>query len=110
MSNPESYEPRPDPQNLTQHTNPQQNAKTGVDYEPHPSESIKLSSDQQHIVNAITSLYSGSASEEDMRVYANEAIYDDPWSYCKDRYEIAGQWYGEYNHHLTMPRMMPPLQ
>jgi hypothetical protein len=30
-----------------------------------------------------------------MQVYAQEAIYDDPWSYCDTRYKIAGQWYGE---------------
>ncbi|KAF7865709.1 hypothetical protein EAF04_005875 [Stromatinia cepivora] len=29
-----------------------------------------------------------------MRVYAEKAIYDDPWSYCDDRFKIAGQWYG----------------
>ncbi|CAD6441213.1 e1ae4ed2-ce9c-4bca-83ca-dd4e87bf9a21 [Sclerotinia trifoliorum] len=29
-----------------------------------------------------------------MRVYAGKAIYDDPWSYCDDRFKIAGQWYG----------------
>ncbi|KAL8748762.1 MAG: hypothetical protein Q9199_008074, partial [Rusavskia elegans] len=36
----------------------------------------------------------GSASEEDMRVYAEKAVYDDPWSFCDTRYKIAGQWYG----------------
>jgi hypothetical protein len=34
-----------------------------------------------------------------MQVYAPTAIYDDPWSYCDDRYKIAGQWYG-------IPKMM----
>lgn len=29
-----------------------------------------------------------------MLVYTEKAIYDDPWSYCDDRYKIAGQWYG----------------
>ncbi|KAF2812991.1 uncharacterized protein BDZ99DRAFT_460311 [Mytilinidion resinicola] len=29
-----------------------------------------------------------------MQVYAPNAIYDDPWSYCDDRYKVAGQWYG----------------
>ena len=43
----------------------------------------------------ITSLYSGSATEEDMKVYAAEAVYDDPWSFCDTRYKIAGQWYGK---------------
>ena len=29
-----------------------------------------------------------------MLVYAADAVYDDPLSYCDDRYKIAGQWYG----------------
>ncbi|KAF2202002.1 hypothetical protein GQ43DRAFT_440112 [Delitschia confertaspora ATCC 74209] len=29
-----------------------------------------------------------------MRVYAEKAVYDDPWSFCDTRYKIAGQWYG----------------
>lgn len=31
-----------------------------------------------------------------MQVYAENAIYDDPWSYCDTRYKIAGQWYGMF--------------
>lgn len=27
-------------------------------------------------------------------MYAHDAIYDDPWSYCDTRFKIAGQWYG----------------
>lgn len=48
------------------------------------------------MVQSICNLYSGSASKEDMLVYAEEAIYDDPWSYCDTRYKIAGQWYGSW--------------
>ena len=88
------YEHRPDPQATTGHDNPEANSSTGVDYEPHPEQSIKLSPERQDIVNAITRLYSGGASEDDMYVYAAEAVYDDPWSYCDTRYKIAGQWYG----------------
>ena len=91
----DAYEPRPDPQSLTANPNPSQNASSGVDYEPHPDQSIEISPERQQIVNHITSLYSGSANEEDMQVYAHEAIYDDPWSYCDTRYKIAGQWYGK---------------
>ncbi|KAI9822647.1 MAG: hypothetical protein M1827_000366 [Pycnora praestabilis] len=93
----DKYEPRPDPQSLT--SNPPDNSSSGVDYEPHPEKSIKVTPERQHIVHAITSLYSGSASEKDMQVYSQEAIYDDPWSYCDTRYKIAGQWYG-------IPKMM----
>ena len=87
-----AYEPRPDPQSLT--SNPSNNSSSGVDYEPHPEKSIQIPADRERIVKSITSLYSGSASEEDMQVYAAEAVYDDPWSYCDTRYKIAGQWYG----------------
>jgi hypothetical protein len=90
----DKYEIRPDPVALTQNSDASQNAPTGVDYEPHPENSIKVDEKQQKIVDSICRLYSGSASEDDMQVYATEAIYDDPWSYCDTRYKIAGQWYG----------------
>jgi hypothetical protein len=89
------YEIRPDPQALTGHSDPSKNSSTGVDYEPHPEKSIKLEPEQQQIVDSICNLYSGKANEKDMQVYANKAIYDDPWSYCDTRYKIAGQWYGQ---------------
>jgi hypothetical protein len=90
------YEKRPDPVALTHNDDdPSQNSSSGVDYEPHPEKSIKLEEEREKIVQSICNLYSGSASEEDMMVYAKEAIYDDPWSYCDTRYKIAGQWYGE---------------
>ena len=91
----QKHEPRPDPQSLTQNPDPSLNSSTGVDYEPHPELSIKVSPEREQIVKCITKLYSGSASEEDMQVYAHEAVYDDPWSYCDTRYKIAGQWYGK---------------
>ncbi|KAF2722580.1 hypothetical protein K431DRAFT_41476 [Polychaeton citri CBS 116435] len=84
-----TFEPHPDPQVLTG-----DNASADVDYEPHPEESIEISSEHEQIVKHITNLYSGSASEEDMEVYAAKSIYDDPFSYCDTRYKIAGQWYG----------------
>lgn len=85
-SNPESYEIRPDPQELTQnHKDPTQNSSTGVDYEPHPEDSIKLEPEREKIVRSICNLYSGAANEEDMSVYAEKSVYDDPWfvSPCK---------------------------
>ncbi|KAL1302991.1 hypothetical protein AAFC00_003307 [Neodothiora populina] len=91
---PQSYEIRPDPQALTQNADLSKNSSTGVDYEPHPEKSIKLEPQSEKIVKAICNLYSGSASEQDMQVYAEKSIYDDPWSYCDTRYKIAGQWYG----------------
>ena len=94
----QNYEPRPDPQALTSNPDPSQNSSTGVDYEPHPELSIKVSPEREQIIKCITNLYSGSASEEDMQVYAPEAIYDDPWSYCDTRYKIAGQWYGKCSY------------
>jgi hypothetical protein len=93
----DKYEIRPDPQKLTGHSDPSKNSSTGVDYEPNPEKSIKLEPERQAIVDSICNLYSGGANEKDMGVYAKEAIYDDPWSYCDTRYKIAGQWYGEYS-------------
>jgi hypothetical protein len=92
---PQAQEPRPDPIALTSNSDPSQNASSGVDYTPHPTKSLPLSPSRQKIIDSITRLYSGSASEEDMQVYAEKAVYDDPWSYCDTRYKIAGQWYGE---------------
>lgn len=37
-----------------------------------------------------------------MEVYAPEAIYDDPWSYCDTRYKIAGQWYGTCSYAMLI--------
>ena len=71
------------------------------DYEPHPSSSLSVSPEHEEIVKRISNLYSGSASKEDMEVYAAEAIYDDPWSYCDTRYKIAGQWYGRFELKLS---------
>ncbi|MCJ1386937.1 hypothetical protein MMC17_010066 [Xylographa soralifera] len=91
----DEYEIRPDPVALTHNNDdPSQNAESGVDYEPYPEKSLPISAEHDKILKAITSLYSGSASKEDMEVYAHDAIYDDPWSYCDTRYKIAGQWYG----------------
>lgn len=98
---PQSYEPRPDPHVLTvSDTDRARNVQQTIDYEPQHGRSLPISSSHQAIVNAITQLYSGSASEADMQVYDDEAIYDDPWSYCDTRYKIAGQWYG-------IPMIMP---
>jgi hypothetical protein len=87
----DEFEIRPDPVALTQ--NPQ-NPSSGIDYEPYPDQSLSISPEHEKIVQSICSLYSGSASESDMQVYAPEAVYDDPWSFCDTRYKIAGQWYG----------------
>jgi hypothetical protein len=84
----QKYEPNPDPSVSTH------NVSKDANYEPRPDKSIPISPQHQEIVNAITRLYSGSASESDMDVYSASAIYDDPWSYCDTRYKIAGQWYG----------------
>lgn len=103
----EQYEKRPDPVALTHNEDESQNAPLGVDYEPHPESSIELGSERQRIVQSITNLYSGSASEEDMHVYAEKAVYDDPWSFCDTRYKIAGQWYGMYFLLLTLDSLDP---
>ncbi|KAM3073455.1 hypothetical protein ACMFMG_004647 [Clarireedia jacksonii] len=84
------HEPHPNPHALIK-----PDSDSGeVNYTPNPSASISLSPEREKILKGITSLYSGSASEEDMKVYTENAIYDDPWSNCDSRYKIAGQWYG----------------
>ena len=94
MSNdPKDFEPHPDPQSLTSPVAGE--PKLDTDYEPHPEKSLKIDAGRQKVIQSICNLYSGSASEEDMQVYAEKAVYDDPWSYCDTRYKIAGQWYGE---------------
>lgn len=91
----DEFEKRPDPVALTHNADESQNSSSGVDYEPHPENSIKLNPEREKIVQSICNLYSGGASEDDMMVYGKEAVYDDPWSYCDTRYKIAGQWYGQ---------------
>lgn len=86
------YEPHPDPSISTANT--KTDNISDVDYEPYPAKSLPISPAQSAIITHITNLYSGSASEDDMHVYSPQSIYDDPLSYCKNRYEIAGQWYG----------------
>ncbi|OJK04256.1 hypothetical protein ASPACDRAFT_112707 [Aspergillus aculeatus ATCC 16872] len=63
-------------------------------YAPNPDASLPLSPTRQAIQRHILNLYGGSASASDMQVYAEQAVYDDPLSYCDTRYKIAGQWYG----------------
>jgi hypothetical protein len=52
-------------------------------YTPYPEKSIPLSLERQKILDSICALYSGSASEEDMNIYAEKAVYDDPLRYCE---------------------------
>lgn len=60
------------------------NAPTNEDYEPNPSASIKLEPERQHILDSVIRLYSGSGKndkgatgDQDIRVYAKKAVYDD---------------------------------
>lgn len=73
----EGHEPHPDPQLLTSNPNPGKNTSSGVDNEPHPESSIPVSAERENIIKSITNLYLGSASEQDMQVYTEKAIYDD---------------------------------
>ena len=84
------FEPNPNPQELTGGDSTR-NVASDVDYEPYPEKSLAISEEHQRIVKHIINLYCGSASEDDMQVYAEKAIYDDPYSYCDTRYKIAGK-------------------
>ncbi|KAI1336983.1 hypothetical protein F5Y15DRAFT_391925 [Xylariaceae sp. FL0016] len=91
---PASTSPHPDQRGLEPHPARPRNVDGEVDYVPHPEKLIDVSSSRKEIQQKIIKLYCGSASEEDMEVYTEQAIYDDPFSYCDTRYKIAGQWYG----------------
>ncbi|KAL4788106.1 hypothetical protein BJX76DRAFT_353662 [Aspergillus varians] len=91
---PSSTSPHPDQRSVEPHPGPPRNINGDVDYEPHPENSIPISPARKEIQKRILSLYDGSASEDDMKVYVEQAVYDDPFSYCDTRYRIAGQWYG----------------
>lgn len=84
------FEPHPDPEQLTGDDSTK-NVSKNVDYEPHPERSIDISDEHKQIIQHITNLYCGSCSKTDMEVYAEKAIYDDPYSYCDTRYKIAGE-------------------
>ncbi|KAI1078140.1 hypothetical protein F5B20DRAFT_549479 [Whalleya microplaca] len=91
---PSSTTPRPDQRSVEPHPDRPRNVYGNIDYVPHPENSMPISPSRKAIQQKIVNLYCGSASEEDMKVYAEKAIYDDPFSYCDTRYKIAGQWYG----------------
>ncbi|KAL3477994.1 hypothetical protein BJX99DRAFT_256963 [Aspergillus californicus] len=91
---PSTTRPHPSQRAVEPHPSPPRNITNNVDYTPNPSNSLPLSPSRASTQDHILSLYSGSASESDMSVYAEQAIYDDPFSYCDTRHKIAGQWYG----------------
>ncbi len=85
------HEPHPDPHALT--SSPGEK----VDYRPRPEKSLPLSPERQKILQSICNLYSGFASEEDMKVYAEKAVYDDPLSFCNFSFSLQ---IGEYLREL----------
>ncbi|RAK87298.1 hypothetical protein BO79DRAFT_269059 [Aspergillus costaricaensis CBS 115574] len=91
---PPTTAPHPDQRGIEPHPDLPHNSAHEVDYTPHPENSVPLPPSRQSIQDHIIALYCGSASAEDMSVYAEQAVYDDPFSYCDTRYKIAGQWYG----------------
>ncbi|GLA29646.1 hypothetical protein M752DRAFT_303934 [Aspergillus phoenicis ATCC 13157] len=91
---PPTTSPHPNQRGIEPHPDLPHNAAHEVDYTPHPENSLPLPPSRQSIQDHIIALYCGSASAEDMSVYAEQAVYDDPFSYCDTRYKIAGQWYG----------------
>ncbi|PSN64214.1 hypothetical protein BS50DRAFT_590055 [Corynespora cassiicola Philippines] len=70
------YEPHLNPESLTGHAEPSKNSSTGMDYEPNPSNSKPISQNQERVLQSICSLYSGSASGEDIEAYASESVSD----------------------------------
>lgn len=82
---PHDTQPHPDPASVEPHPELPTNITGGVDYTPNPEQSKPLSQSRGEIKKHITNLYCGSASEDDMAVYVEQAIYDDPFSYCDTR-------------------------
>lgn len=69
--------------------------QTGTDknsWIPDPSKSIKLDGPRQSLLNDIVDLYSGKPTVEKIKRYTADSVYDDPFSYANDRYQIAAQW------------------
>ncbi|KAL4866128.1 hypothetical protein BDV12DRAFT_173333 [Aspergillus spectabilis] len=91
---PSTTQPHPSQRSIEPHPSPPRNVSNAVDYTPHPENSLPISPERSEIQAHILALYNGSTSEDDMKVYAEQAVYDDPFSYCDTRYKIAGQWYG----------------
>ncbi|KAL3458899.1 hypothetical protein BJX64DRAFT_291680 [Aspergillus heterothallicus] len=91
---PSTTTPHPAQRTVEPHPSPPRNTSNNIDYTPDPTQSLPLPPNRTSILHHIQNLYAGSAAESDMTVYAERAIYDDPFSYCDTRYKIAGQWYG----------------
>lgn len=82
---PHNTAPHPDAASVEPHPERPRNVAGDVDYVPHSEKSKPLTPSRQEIKRHITNLYCGSASEADMAVYAEQAVYDDPFSYCDTR-------------------------
>lgn len=82
---PPTTSPHPNQRGIEPHPDLPHNAAHEVDYTPHPENSLPLPPSRQSIQDHIIALYCGSASAEDMSVYAEQAVYDDPFSYCDTR-------------------------
>lgn len=82
---PSTTSPLPAQRESEPHPERPRNVSGDVDYAPKPEESQSISSSRESIKQSIINLYCGSASEKDMKVYAEKAVYDDPFSYCDTR-------------------------
>lgn len=98
---PSDTKPHPAQREVESHPDRPRNVNGEVDYEPHPEASKPLSDSRKAIMTKILNLYSGKASEENMAAYAEQAIYDDPFSYCDTRYVF--QHLREQNTTLVTP-------
>ena len=66
---------------------------TSDDYHPDPSRSIELSPARQALMDDIIALYSCQPTQERVRRYTPDCVYDDQFVYANDRYKMAGQWF-----------------
>lgn len=90
---PSTTSPLSDQRGAEPHPERPRNVNNDVDYAPQPDKSQSISASRESIKKSIVNLYSGSASEQDMSVYAEQAVYDDPFSYCDTRYACKSRLY-----------------
>ena len=64
------------------------------DFTPNKSKSLPLSPARQALVDDILALYSCHPTVERIKRYTPDAVYDDQFGYCDNRYKIAAQWFG----------------
>ncbi|KAI1871551.1 uncharacterized protein JN550_004545 [Neoarthrinium moseri] len=75
-----------------EHLEGRQTHPTG-DYTPDPSKSLPLSAARQALVDDIIALYEMKPTEDCVKRYTPDCVYNDQFVHANDRYKMAGQWF-----------------